>query len=321
MNHAPLKPLAAILAVAGISVSLGACFEDSAASEFSAATDDVPFMNDSDSAVSSGPGFVTKEAGSPTIDTIIGSPLCRVTKTSCQPDPILIGVDGGAGAGITGATELVCSALPVADAGAAVSDGALSPDAANVSEAGTYEGRACRVGLDINGYPTPSCERVGTGKDGSLCSEGSDCAGGFDCVSVSSGVKQCRRYCCSGSCGDKLPETRFCDIAPLANENRLVPVCLPIKKCELLGADCAMGETCAIVTDTGMTSCVAVGKAAAGESCESAHCADGLNCLGQVGAKKCYQICTMSGSDCASPQICKGNSLFKDEGFGVCQDL
>lgn len=308
-----ISPLVGLVAVA-----LAAC-SISNASSFSADDSDPPFKgagseNGDDAAV-----YENADGGTilPT-ETFIGSPLCRVTEASCSPDP-LAPID----AGITNkaGSHPVCGADPITTDAGSSTDIDDTTDAGDIDDATAARPEvACRVRLDGSDKPTPICEAEGEGKEGATCTAGTDCAAGLDCVTTAPGVLQCRRYCCSGSCGSKMPETRFCDVAPLAKENRLVPVCAPIKACKLLSTDdCPVGETCAVVTDMGTTSCVAVGKAIAGESCEEAHCAAGLNCLGQIGARKCYQICAIGGRDCTDPQICKGNSLFKDEGFGVCQ--
>lgn len=299
--------------------TLAAC-SISSTSSFDSEGSDPPFKEDnSQGSQEDSATAYESDAGNFTSEVYIGSPLCRVTEESCSPD-LLPPVD----AGITNkaASHPICGVDPIdTDAGlSGAVDGGADANGADDAATPLRPAVACRVRLNEDDKPSPTCEEEGEGKEGAKCTAGTDCASGLECVSTAPGVSQCRRYCCSGSCGIKMPETRFCDVAPLSNENRLVPVCAPIKTCKLSSTtDCAAGETCAVVTDMGTTSCVAVGKAAAGESCEESHCAAGLNCLGQIGARKCYQICTIGGRDCTEPQICKGNSLFKDEGFGVCQ--
>jgi hypothetical protein len=44
---------------------------------------------------------------------------------------------------------------------------------------------------------------------------------------------------------------------------------MPVRQCALLGEGCAKGvETCAVVADDGTTSCVGIGPARVGESCD-----------------------------------------------------
>ena len=72
--------------------------------------------------------------------------------------------------------------------------------------------------------------------------------------------------------------------------------------------------------EDGTDSCVAVGSATAGQSCETEHCAAGLVCLGAT-ARTCYALCEIIGAgQCPAPQTCKGGPpLFQDPGVGVCQ--
>jgi hypothetical protein len=97
---------------------------------------------------------------------------------------------------------------------------------------------------------------------------------------------------------------------------------MPLKPCRLLddvgdAGTCAPSETCAVVWDeNGTTSCVPVGEAHAGESCETRHCAAGLMCLG----RQCLTLChTANPVQCAAGQICTGGlPVFPDPLVGVC---
>jgi len=110
-----------------------------------------------------------------------------------------------------------------------------------------------------------------------------------------------------------------------------VPVCMPLRQCELVAAldlegglpqpaTCPSGQTCAVVREDGATSCVAIGTATAGQSCETEHCAAGFVCLGAT-VRTCYALCLMTDpGPCPAPQACKGGPpLFADPGVGVCQ--
>jgi hypothetical protein len=167
----------------------------------------------------------------------------------------------------------------------------------------------------------PACFPAGIGTDGTECTDGIDCLPGYDCV----GPGVCRRYCCEGD--SICPSNYFCDVQPLAQAQTVpVPVCLPIQYCTLLdgnsgGADCPADETCAVVRpENGMTGCVEVGTARAGQSCGSEHCARGLTCVGVWGEQVCYTLChTESAAECSTGQACEGGfPMFPDPAFGIC---
>ncbi len=167
----------------------------------------------------------------------------------------------------------------------------------------------------------PACVAAGIGTDGTECTDGSDCLPGYDCV----GAGTCRRYCCEGD--SICPSSYFCDVQPLAQAQTVpVPVCLPIQHCTLLdgnsgGADCPADETCAVVRpENGMTGCVQVGTARAGQSCGAEHCARGLTCVGVWGEQVCYTLChTDSAAECSTGQACEGGfPMFPDPEFGIC---
>jgi hypothetical protein len=98
---------------------------------------------------------------------------------------------------------------------------------------------------------------------------------------------------------------------------------MPISPCHLLMQDqyrCATGQTCAIVNDQGATSCVDVGPAQAAQDCNAEHCMENLVCLGDLGKRKCFQLCHVGGSDCTNGLMCMGGVLFSsDQSVGVCQ--
>jgi hypothetical protein len=165
----------------------------------------------------------------------------------------------------------------------------------------------------------PACLPAGLGLNGALCRAPADCAPGYECV-ASDGT--CRHYCCTGNSAC-LPDVQFCDIQQTAQASPLsVPVCMPIEPCALLqpGA-CPLHETCAVVREDGSKSCVAVGNASVGESCETDHCKADLVCLGAPRYHHCYSLCKMTQpGQCPPTQTCKGGlPLFVDPGFGVCE--
>lgn len=222
-----------------------------------------------------------------------GSPLCRITGATCNPD------DDGT------------RPSPYVLACAVASDGGTSA-------------RGCRIDGSSG---EPVCAAAASGRDGAHCKSGSECAAGFDCVvegkALTGGEDDgvCRRYCCAGSCDDMATANggaAFCDVQKLASGAQVVPVCMPIKACKPFTAgECGSDETCGVVTDDGATGCVTNGSAKVGGSCDEEHCGAGLTCLGQPGSRKCYQLCRME-SGCKSPNVCKTSTLFADPSVGVC---
>jgi hypothetical protein len=172
----------------------------------------------------------------------------------------------------------------------------------------------CHVNPD--GSP-PVCLPGGGGMKNSSCAGPSDCAAGHECV----GAGVCRRYCCSGDSECSLNE--FCDIQKMAqNPNVLVPVCVTKVSCVLLDNDiCPPTEQCGVVREDGSTSCVALGNAMNGDSCEQDHCAKGYLCLGAEGARHCAKLCYKGIiGQCPAAESCVGAlPLFLTPTVGVCQ--
>jgi hypothetical protein len=230
-----------------------------------------------------------------------GNPLCHVTVETCMPD------DDGSRV-TAGTVECTKKVAPDASAGL---DSVL----------------ACRIARDTTtGTIAPECPAgkvVGQGTDGATCDVGNDCAAGYDCVVGENGTKICRHYCCAGTCKGQVSQnggSTFCDVQPLVDVNQKAPVCMPLKRCKLLGTgECTTTESCAVVTESGDTGCVAIGDQQVGASCDEDHCAAELTCLGQPGSRKCFKLCRMSGSDCDVSQICATSTVFKDPTFGICQ--
>jgi hypothetical protein len=200
------------------------------------------------------------------------------------------------------------------------------PDAGDGGTAGTFQSLGCRIGREaVSGLIATMCEKTNAlaGGDGATCETGADCAAGFDCIGGDKGTKSCRHYCCSGTCKDQTSQSggaTFCDVQSLVDVNQKAPVCMPLKRCKLLGTgECAANESCAVVTETGDTGCVTVGDQQIGAPCDEDHCAANLTCLGKAGARKCFKLCKVSSSDCGPLQICATTTVFKDPNFGICQ--
>jgi hypothetical protein len=229
----------------------------------------------------------------------LGSPLCYAGPTSaCYPDDP--------------ATAKACD---------------VAPDGGPYNATAGYDNvtLACRVtppqptAAAGAGTAAPACVPAGTAGDGDWCKTSSECEAAYECV----GAGTCQRYCCGGNTLCK--EQEFCDVQPTTQASTvLVPVCMPIHPasgCTLLDpTGCSATETCAVVRENGLTSCVAVGSAKAHESCDETHCAAGLVCLGAPGERQCYQLCHTASSDCTAPATCKGGlPLFPDPSVGICQ--
>ena len=255
-------------------------------------------------------GATLGSVGIPTASSVCGD------TSRCAPDQATA---SGCTAETPDATD---GSVEAADAGAVPGTGSDGGGSAcrvrNVSATGT----SGTSGSGSSSSLTSICTSAGTGIDGAACSSGGDCAAGFDCVGTP-GV--CRAYCCGGTC---TAGASFCDVQPTAGQSSSsgttvadIPVCVPIATCKLLMPNaCATGSTCGVVDDNGTTSCLTVGAAVEGDSCDSVHCADDMVCLGQSGSRRCERLCTIDGSDCATGQTCTGNAqVFTDTTIGVCQ--
>lgn len=253
-----------------------------------------------------------------------GHPLCGDPAASeCWPDdprqapvcgnvvpPLEDGGDGGSG-GSGEEDEGDDGGDPLEDAGPAA------------------QPEACRVRRTEAGQLVNLCGTAGNGGEGALCTVGMECGAGLDCVQdprSSAGEGTCRAYCCGGVCAGAVNgggEGRFCDPAVRVADAARVPACLPIRSCRLLGKDeCSVNETCAVVREIdGSTGCVEVGTAAAGAACDIEHCAAGLTCLGQVGSRTCFQLCSDAGVTCPIGQECTwAPPAFRESGVGVCTE-
>jgi hypothetical protein len=225
----------------------------------------------------------------------LGSPLCVRTQSLCR--------------GAVGASCVVTT--PSSDAGSAGD--------ASIDDASSGENETCRLGAG----QTAQCSANGSGGEGERCSQSLDCNAGLDCVRNGGNVEgQCRKYCCSGSCdSDATYMTSFCDIQLTKEAGIKLPVCMPIRKCELLAAGaCAKGETCGVVRDEdGTTGCVEEGPALVGQSCDEVHCGSGLTCLGRAGARKCFRLCKDGVAACPGNERCLWTApTFNVQGTGVC---
>ncbi len=221
------------------------------------------------------------------------------------------------------------SSLPLADAAQVpVSPLCLYPPGQTVCD--PDDELACS-GADA-GTPTASCRMasggascspVGVKAAGTLCTSSEECGPGLECTGKPG---TCHPYCCKGQCGPK----EFCTLDRRAEADAgdgpylaRAPVCLPTKACKLLASKetCRIDETCAVVDDNGATSCVAIGAAKVGESCELQNCEARSVCLGTIGSRICLALCESSDlSACEKGATCKGAApLFQEPVVGVCE--
>ncbi len=268
-----------------------ACSDRGASSIPPMATPTVIRAYEPDAADASVPEDVAEPAVGPAV-TYQGSPLCLASRSpGCYPDDMIN----------------ACDIVPEA--------GSLGVEAdANVNAT-----PACHVVFDGTKVGTTCLASTVAGMYGSTCSHSTECSPGYECVEGGT----CRHYCCSGNsaCSDN----QFCDVQPVAESpSTLVPVCLTQNPCVLLNEDtCPPSEQCAVVRDNGATSCVAVGTAQDGQSCEQEHCARDLVCLGALGSRRCEPLCHTAPfpSTCKSTnRTCIGTlPLFPNPTVGVCQ--
>lgn len=288
--------LAASALVAGVTVTAGCSTQ--ATSAFADGEPTSP-LNDQGGGTNA-PSLAAADAGATKPMVYRGNPLCQWTGNECMPD------DDG--------YRLTAGAQPCAEP---------PPDAGDAALDAT-PGHGCRLAPGPAGSAiAPVCADVSTpGGDGASCTRGEDCAAGFDCIAGDK-TMACRRYCCSGTCKGQLSQSggaTFCDVQDLAEFTQKAPVCMPLKRCMLLGTgECSADESCAVVTESGDTGCVRIGAQQVGASCDEGHCAAKLTCLGQPGSRKCYKLCKVSSSECGSSQVCATSTVFKDPNFGICQ--
>jgi hypothetical protein len=220
----------------------------------------------------------------------LGSPLCQASLAGCYPDDMLNACD-----------------FPHSAANA--------PDAD--TDANVNFTPACHVVADAAGVHTTCLRSTVAGMYASTCAQSTECSPGYECVAGGT----CRHYCCSGN--SACSENQFCDVQPVAESpTTIVPVCLTLSPCMLLNdSTCPPSEQCAVVRDNGATSCVGVGTAKDGDSCNKEHCARGLVCLGALGSRRCAPLCnTVNPVQCGDGGTCVGTlPLFPNPLVGICQ--
>jgi hypothetical protein len=153
----------------------------------------------------------------------------------------------------------------------------------------------------------------GSAADGDPCSQASDCAAELGCIDTPV-TPICRPYCCASF--ESCPPDTYCVKAAMAEAHQnQIPVCIPAMKCQLLNdtQTCPTGLTCAIVRESGTTSCVMPGAGQAGDPCP---CAAGLTCSWTDGT--CLQLCHTGSNECGANGFCQGGLQPYPQGIGYC---
>jgi hypothetical protein len=260
-------------------------------------------LQDTGSSGGAEPKPPSPDASAPKLAPYHGNPLCLTGPSTCMPD------DDGYQRSLTNTDCVVLPPVAGTDGG---------PPA-------EQKAKGCRVyhaPLDAMKIGPQCLDAAPAGRDGASCTGGDQCAPGFDCIAGDKGAT-CRHYCCSGTCKGNLSNggATFCDVQNLVSVPNKAPVCMPIKRCDtLLGnGECSQNESCTVVTEGGDTGCVPNGERQVGASCDDAHCAAKLTCLGQPGSRKCFKLCKVNASDCPNTQTCVPSAAFQDADFGICQ--
>ncbi|HWV37919.1 MAG TPA: hypothetical protein VN033_05525 [Vulgatibacter sp.] len=181
------------------------------------------------------------------------------------------------------------------------------------TQTGCEDGRHCQlVTFDsVTFGPVGLCmEPNGGPHEGEPCGEDPICEANLICVSYGADVDECVRYC-DPEAEDTCGEGRTCEAVRFSNvpNTPAIHVCTKERALCETDADCAAGETCAVVAGPGdeiELACVPrIGAKKGGERCAAnGECATGY-CIQEYGV--CYGTC-LTGDDCAPGGACA--SLF-----------
>ncbi len=99
-----------------------------------------------------------------------------------------------------------------------------------------------------------------------------------------------------------------------------IETCMPPSDCAITGGDCGSGKACYPSPSGSRTDCLDSDDQGFGEACNPTSlklsCADGLICLGTIGAV-CRRLCA-ADTDCTAPDTCD-KPVFQDNAeFGTC---
>lgn len=177
----------------------------------------------------------------------------------------------------------------------------------------------CQLVPGENGTVQAKCNMAGSAGEGDPCKQATDCGVGLGCgeTDVTNVKGVCRQYCCGDP--EACPEKTHCVPTAMAEGGGDVPLCVQVKKCELLNdaAWCSPGETCTIVREDGTTSCAPEPPAdQAGHLGDSCPCAAGFTCSNATG--KCLKLCHVNTDECGAGIDCQGGTKPYPKGIGVC---
>lgn len=161
-------------------------------------------------------------------------------------------------------------------------------------------------------HATADCGLAGSAGADDPCTTAADCKAGLGCGATTiTGI--CRPYCCGDP--ELCPTKTYCTPTAMAEADVDVPLCVPVKPCDLLGDSnvCGDGEACTIVRADGTTSCVVPGTGTEGEACP---CAAGHVCSNVTGT--CLKLCHLDGDECGPTGTCQGGTLPYPDNIGFC---
>ncbi len=158
---------------------------------------------------------------------------------------------------------------------------------------------------------------IGTGLEGTACTDTADCAGGLACALVE-GTAQCARPCCEDNdCG----VTDACTLPGVLAGATATDwhFCAPVRTCGLLHSDCDQGESCYVVSGTGDTQCLTAGNLGEGDACDHINsCGPSFSCVGAIAQSRCVQLCDLSQTTSCGGAACVQQPQ-TPSGIGLCQ--
>jgi hypothetical protein len=196
-------------------------------------------------------------------------------------------------------------------------DASFSCSASGMGGAGGPGAQLSCTVAPVNGKPVAECTPPGTGTLNDPCQSAADCGPGLGCVGTGANGGACRAYCCGDP--EACPQDAYCDDVPMAEDDTLrIPACILAAKCDLLNdASCPAGQTCTLVRNNGLTSCVVAGTKQLDEACSlTESCAAGLLCV--LALNKCQKLCHVGGTDCPAGSLCQGGSSSFPSNIGIC---
>ncbi|MCC7542205.1 MAG: hypothetical protein IT379_38660, partial [Deltaproteobacteria bacterium] len=158
------------------------------------------------------------------------------------------------------------------------------------AQTGCAMGQSCDI-IESGGL---ICRPLGTGGDGSSCSNGLDCIAGYGCISAG-GPAECRRLCCM-SIDTPCPSGQRC-LASVGGPDSPYMACFPAGCDPVEDVGCPADQTCYPRNDTGDTICLQpAGTGRQGDACPDGNvndCAQGHICI----ENRCVKMCRFGGGE------------------------